>query len=339
MTRLPRSALYVPGDAPDKLAKASGRGADELIVDLEDAVPYAGKAAARAAVAAWLRDGPVESSGRPAGPPAVWVRINPGEMGRADVRAVVAAAAEPGGAPRRVDGPAGAPTDAPADAAAGVPAGVPAEVPASAPADASAGVLAGVCVAKAESAAELVALDELLTALERRHGLPAGGLGVVPLLESAAAVLAAPELARAPRVVRLQLGEADLRADLGVDPGPDERELLWARSQVVLAAAAARIAPPIGPVGTEIRDLGAFRESTLALRRLGFHGRACVHPAQVTVVNEVFTPSEAELTGARDVLARYERAVAGGSAICLDARGRLVDEAVIRSARRLLSLS
>ncbi|MGW3616212.1 HpcH/HpaI aldolase/citrate lyase family protein [Micromonospora arida] len=278
-----RSYLYVPGDAPDKLAKAAGRGADAVIVDLEDAVPQAGKDAARSAVAAFLRSAP----------PGVawWVRINPGRLGHVDAATVV--------------GPG----------------------------------LAGLCVAKAESAAELVALDEVLGAAESAAGSPVGTTPVVPLLESAAAVVAVLDIARAPRVRRLQLGEADLRADLGVTLGPDERELLFVRSQVVLASAAVGIEPPVGPVSTDFRDLVALRESTTALRRLGFVGRACIHPAQVAVVNEVFTPAPDEVATAADLVARFDAAVRDGVAVCLDAQGRLVDEAVVRSARRLLALA
>ncbi|GAB2829515.1 aldolase/citrate lyase family protein [Actinocorallia aurea] len=276
-----RSALYVPGDAPDKLVKALGRGADELIVDLEDAVPQSGKAAARATVASWLTSREGDFSG-----PAVWIRINPGEQGHDDLRAVVA----PG--------------------------------------------VAGVCVAKAEDPADLVVLDSLLASLEAERSV--APLGVVPLLESGEAVFRARELARAPRVARLQLGEADLAADLGVEPGPDGLELLWCRSQVVAASAAAGIAQPIAPVSVDFRDLDGLRTSSEALRRLGFWGRACIHPAQVAVVNEVFTHSDEAVTKAKDVLARYEAALASGSGVCVDAEGRLIDEAVVRSARRLL---
>ncbi|MBV1852613.1 HpcH/HpaI aldolase/citrate lyase family protein [Catellatospora tritici] len=277
-----RSYLYVPGDNPAKLAKALTTGADALIVDLEDAVPPAGKDAARAGVADFLgaRTG--------IGEPRVWVRVNPGELGQVDAAAVV--------------GPQ----------------------------------LAGLCVAKADSVDELTALDRLLTGLEAERGLASGTVRVVPLLESAAAVLAAPAIARAPRVVRLQLGEADLAADLGVTPGPDGCELLWVRSHAVLACAAAGIAAPVAPVSTDFRDLDALRESTLALKRLGFRGRACIHPAQLPVVHEVFTPTEAELAAARDVVTRHDQAMRDGTGVCLDARGRLVDEAVVRSARRLL---
>ncbi len=298
-----RSYLYVPGDAPAKLAKALTVGADALIVDLEDAVPPSSKASARQTAAAFIADvaaggvGSFGETGRTATDvpavspklPRVWVRVNPGELGYRDAEAVVGEG------------------------------------------------LAGLCVAKAESAAQLAALDEVLSELERRAGLAPGTVRVAPLLESAAAVLAAPAIARAPRVARLQLGEADLAADLGVTLGPDERELLWARSQVVLAGAAAGIAPPVAPVSVNFRDPDALRASTLALKRLGFRGRACIHPAQLPVVHEVFTPAESELAAARDLLRRHEQAVRDGSGVCLDERGRLVDEAVVRSARRLLA--
>ena len=77
---MPRSYLFVPGDAPDKLAKALGRGADALIVDLEDAVPPEGKEAARRAVVAWLRSG-LEPGGA-----QLWVRVNSGHLRVPDVR-------------------------------------------------------------------------------------------------------------------------------------------------------------------------------------------------------------------------------------------------------------
>ncbi|GAA4987352.1 CoA ester lyase [Yinghuangia aomiensis] len=284
-----RSHLYVPGDRPQVLAKAVARGADALIVDLEDAVPTAAKAEARGIVADFL------GGLRPAGAdgaeptPAVWVRINPGAAGRADLKAVI--------------GPA----------------------------------VAGICVAKTESADDVAEVVALLDALEHERGLPAGRIAVSPLLESAAAILAARDIAAAPRVQRLQVGEADLRAEIGVETGPDESELLWVRSQVVLASAAAGIEPPVGPASTNFTDLAALRQSTEALRRLGYRGRACIHPAQLDVVHDVFTPTAEEVDQARALVAGYEAAVAAGSGVFVDAAGRMVDLAVVRSARRTVA--
>jgi citrate lyase subunit beta / citryl-CoA lyase len=186
--------------------------------------------------------------------------------------------------------------------------------------------LAGVLLAKAE---EPEAVAEAAS-LGRPLGL---------FLETAGAVLAAADLARLPGVAVLHLGEYDLAADVGLDAGEDESELAWARSQVVFASAAARLAPPPAPVSTVVGDATWFRGSTLRAARQGFVGRMCVHPSQVLIANEVFTPDAERLAGAEAMVARYEEALASGAGVLLDGQGRMVDEAVVRSARRVLAMS
>ncbi|MFF2555288.1 HpcH/HpaI aldolase/citrate lyase family protein [Nocardia sp. NPDC058058] len=269
-----RSALYVPGNRPELFDKASAGPADVILLDLEDAVPLRDKDSARTEVAAWLRTR-VDTRRR------IWVRVNTGEAGEADLHAV----AQP--------------------------------------------AVAAICLAKTESAQQVRTAGALLGTLESRPG----SIAICALLETAAALLAAPDIAAAPRVARLQIGEADLRAQLGITPGADDRELLALRTQVVLASAAAGIGPPLAPVSIDFRNLDAFRESTRALWRLGFRGRACIHPAQLPIANEVFTPSPDAIARARALLRRFENASGG---IVLDDAGRMVDHAVIRQARRLL---
>lgn len=195
----------------------------------------------------------------------------------------------------------------------------------------------GVIQAKCESPDALRTLDDSLAAAERRAGIAAGTLAVVPLIESAVGVLAMPSLAAAPRVRRLQAGEADLSAELGIEPGPDRTEFGWLRWTLVLTSAAAGLEPPAGPVETRLGDLAALRTSTRALRRQGFVGRAAVHPAQIPVINDVFTPSAAELEQAAMVIERFDAAVASGSGVAVTDDGHMIDEAVVRGARRLLA--
>jgi citrate lyase subunit beta/citryl-CoA lyase len=159
---------------------------------------------------------------------------------------------------------------------------------------------------------------------------------LLPLIETAKGLLGVAGIAGADGVARLQLGEVDLGAELGVERSSDEAEFLLARSLVVLASAAAGIDPPVGPVSVDFDDLARFRASTLALKRLGYRGRACVHPAQVTVVNEVFRPTEADLQHARDLVQAAEEAEAEGTGVWRGPQGTMVDEAVVRAARRLL---
>lgn len=158
-------------------------------------------------------------------------------------------------------------------------------------------------------------------------------------LETARAVLAASALARLPGVTVLHLGEYDLAADTGLNPGEDEAELAWARAQVVFASAAAGLAPPPAPVSTIVSDTARFLDSTLRTARQGFVGRMCIHPAQVPVVHQVFTPDARQLASAEALLKRYEQALADGAGALLDDGGRMVDEAVVRSARRVVAMS
>lgn len=192
-----------------------------------------------------------------------------------------------------------------------------------------AGTGTGVVVPKADPAL-LERVDALLADRERELGLPRGSFAVVPLIESASGLLLLPAVAAAPRVHRLGIGEADLIGELGLRPGPGREELLPLRLQVVVASVAAGIAAPVAPTSTDFRDLESFRSTSAALLRLGFRGRTAIHPGQVPVVNEAFTPGEEELAAAQRLIAGFESA---GSGVFVDERGRMVDEAVVRAAR------
>lgn len=185
--------------------------------------------------------------------------------------------------------------------------------------------LRGIYVPKVSSPDELTEVDRLL------GDRP---IGVTALIETASGVLDVRAIASAPRVVRLALGEADLGAELAIDPSADGREFAAVRTMVVLASAAARIDAPVAPVTTDFSDLDALRRSTEELRRMGFGARAAIHPAQVPVINEVFTPTPDEVRAARELIALAREA---GGAAFTGPDGRMVDEPVIRAARRVLA--
>ena len=171
--------------------------------------------------------------------------------------------------------------------------------------------------------------DDVLAAA----GLAGSELRLSCLLESAAGVEHAYEIATAhPSVVAVGLGEADLRADLGVRAEAADAGLAYARSRVVVASRAAGLAPPVQSVDPQLSDLDALERSTRAGRDLGFFGRSAIHPSQVRVINAASLPSAAELDDARALL----------DALADDAQGvlpdgRYVDAAVVEGARRLLA--
>jgi len=267
-----RSYLYVPGDRPDRLAKAADKAGDAVIADLEDAVAASRKDEALATVLRWLPAVPAGIE--------VWVRIGAGPRAAKELTAV--------GSHDRLD---------------------------------------GVILAKA-SVEAVAAAAAILPPRVRIGGL----------VETAQAVLELAALARHPRVTQLGIGEADLAAELGI--ARDEMSVLGPlRAQLVVASAAAGIHAPTAPVHLDVRDLTGLRESTEALKRAGFGARSAIHPDQVAVIEEVFTPSPEEVARARDVVEAWDAAVAAGTAVAVDGHGQFVDEAVVRPARRILEIA
>ncbi|MCU4186748.1 CoA ester lyase [Acidiferrimicrobium sp. IK] len=189
--------------------------------------------------------------------------------------------------------------------------------------------LTGIRIPKTESAAQV---RQVAAWLEGRPQLVA----IVPLIESALGVERAWEIVAASgEVAAVAMGEADLRADLGVSV---DEGLAYARSRCVNAArAAGRIA--VQSVYPELRDTAGLRASTQRGRQLGFTGRSAIHPAQVTVINDSFVPSEEERARAEEVMAAYQSGLRDGSGTAVTSDGRFIDEAVVRSARIVLSLA
>ncbi|MFC4782863.1 HpcH/HpaI aldolase/citrate lyase family protein [Nocardioides sp. MAHUQ-72] len=154
------------------------------------------------------------------------------------------------------------------------------------------------------------------------------GRRVHAILESAAGVENALAVARAPEVVSLALGEADLAAELGL---AGEEAYAWIRSRVVVASAAAGLPAPMMSAYPAVRDLAGLEESCRLGRRLGMRGRTAVHPSQVEVIRSVFAPSPDEIGWASDVLAALSST---GVATLPD--GSMVDAAMARRARSIL---
>jgi citrate lyase subunit beta/citryl-CoA lyase len=197
-------------------------------------------------------------------------------------------------------------------------------------------LLEGVVLPKIASSADLAAADRVLTEAERRNGLAPGAIALMPLIETADAVVNILPISRAARVVVLQLGEVDLAADLGIEPGANEDELAAIRLGVVVASRASGLAAPVGPVSTNYSDLPLFRVSTERLRRLGFVGRVAIHPAQLPIIHDTFRPAAADIESARELLHQAKQFAAAGQGAWVGADGTMVDEAVLRRARQII---
>ncbi len=199
--------------------------------------------------------------------------------------------------------------------------------------------LDGIVVPKVESADEVARVEALIGAAERDRGVREGSLEIVPLIESAAGLWNAYEIACASRRVRMLLfGAADFTRDLGIDWSRDETEVAYARSRLVVISRAAGIGPPLDSPWVRLTDDDGLAHSISEARRLGFQGKLCIHPKQVPIVNRGFssvTPDD--LAHARRVVDAFSVAESRGSAsIVVD--GRFVDYPMVEKARRTLEL-
>ncbi|MEU3101799.1 HpcH/HpaI aldolase/citrate lyase family protein [Streptomyces griseoflavus] len=160
--------------------------------------------------------------------------------------------------------------------------------------------------------------------------------GVPPLhalLETALGIERAHAVATAhPSLRGIAIGEADLRADLGVR---DDSGLDWSRSRVVVAARAAGLPPPTQSVHPDTRDLDGLLASCLRGRALGFLGRAAIHPRQLPTIRRAYLPTAEEIEQAETVL--KAAAVTQGAQALPD--GTFIDTAVVAAAHRTLTLS
>ncbi|MFI7317377.1 HpcH/HpaI aldolase/citrate lyase family protein [Streptomyces venezuelae] len=174
---------------------------------------------------------------------------------------------------------------------------------------------------------------EVIRVAERAVPADGGAPALHALVESALGLEHAFAIATAHPALRgISLGEADLRADLGVR---DDSGLDWARSRVVVAARAAGLAPPAQSVHPDIRDLAGLAASCARGRTLGFLGRAAIHPRQLPVIERAYLPTPAEIERAEAIT---EAAATDGGALALP-DGRFVDKAVVEGARRVLALA
>lgn len=185
---------------------------------------------------------------------------------------------------------------------------------------------------------ETVGAVELVARVFARHA-PGGAVPpLLLLLETPRAILRAAEIAAADApVAALLFGAEDLTASLAVERTTDGEELSFARSQIALAAAAAG-AEAIDAVFTDLNDAESLRRDCQRARAVGFRGKMAIHPKQIEIINDVFTPAAAEVDRATRLIAAYEAARAAGEGVTtMD--GRMVELPIVERARRTLSLA
>jgi citrate lyase subunit beta / citryl-CoA lyase len=289
LARRRRSLHFVPGGNERMIAKALTLPADGLILDLEDAVAPALKAATRPIVARWLSE--LDFGGRER-----WVRMNPiaTGLGVADLEATIAGRPE------------------------------------------------GYVVPKPRHAGDVREIAQILDRLEHRHGLPQGATRLVLIAtETPEGLLNIREVAAAsPRIVTVSWGIEDLSAAMGLPRvrDADGRYLdipRYARTLCTIVASAAGL-DAMDTVYTDIADLAGLRRECEEAVAMGFSGKISIHPSQIEVINDVFTPATALVDEARELVAAFEEHRRRG-VYAFRFKGQMVDAPHLTRAQKIIA--
>ncbi len=190
---------------------------------------------------------------------------------------------------------------------------------------------------KTESAKDVTTISEYISEIEQKNNLPIGGIKLITLLETAAGLRNAYEIASAdPRVDALYLGAEDLALELHAVRTLSGHEILYARSQLIMAARQAGVQVLDTPFILDIRDQDALREDCKIARELGFDGKASIYPGHIEIINESFTPSQEKYEYALQVLAAVEKAEKVGKGVAT-LNGKLIDAPIIQMAKRTVN--
>jgi len=158
---------------------------------------------------------------------------------------------------------------------------------------------------------------------------------LIPMIESAIGLDQLKQIANSNQVIRLALGNLDLQVDLGMTCDEQETQLQTARYQIVLASRLAQIAPPVDGVTPSTDDEVRIQEDAERAKRMGFGAKLCIHPKQVVIVKNAFTPTAQELSWAQRVVEAMQ--ASNGGAVKLD--GRMIDRPVILLAQRTIAIA
>ena len=198
--------------------------------------------------------------------------------------------------------------------------------------------LYGVSVGKVESARDIRECHNIISAIERRTGLEAGCLRLIPWIENSRAVMGAYDIAIVtPRVVAIAFGAEDYTEDMGVQRTDAGDEVYFPRASVALAARAAGVVA-LGSPYVGYRDEEGLQKDIELDMKLGFKGKFAIHPAQLGIINKIFSPRPEDMEYARRVVEVWDQAEAAGKgSTSLD--GRMIDVPVVKRARNLLALA
>jgi len=202
--------------------------------------------------------------------------------------------------------------------------------------------LDGVLMPKADTSDEVSELDTMLSRLEKERNIKPNSIAVIPLIETAKGLVNAYHIAAARRRnVAVGFGAGDFMRDLGLNASfmtPEQSELLYTRSRIVVSARAAGLQAIDTVYFGQLKDLAGLEKEAMMALRLGFKGKALIHPSQIEVANRVFSPTEEDVRYATALVAAFDEAERKGlGAVTFE--GRMIDVMSRVQAKELLDFA
>ena len=190
-----------------------------------------------------------------------------------------------------------------------------------------------IVVPKCESRDDVLTVDNAINDFN-----PGKPVAILPMIETAKGILNAYEVASAStRVDAVTFGGEDFTQDIGATRTKEGREIFWGRSMLVIAAKAAGV-QALDTVFSDLTDEQGLRRDTQMIKEMGFDGRAAVHPAQIEIIHDVFTPTETEIRHATDVVFAAEKARREGLGVAV-VKGKMIDKPIIQRAEKIIRIA
>ncbi len=187
-----------------------------------------------------------------------------------------------------------------------------------------------VVVPKCESKADVQAVENAINVAKLQKQV-----SILPMIETAKGILGAYEVACAsPLVDAITFGGEDFTQDIGATRTKAGKEIFLGRSMVIIAAKAARV-QALDTVFSDLSDEEGLRRDTIEIKEMGFDGRAAIHPSQIEIIHECFTPTKKEMQHAVNVLSAADKARSEGSGVAV-VKGKMVDKPIIERAEKLI---
>jgi citrate lyase subunit beta/citryl-CoA lyase len=188
---------------------------------------------------------------------------------------------------------------------------------------------------KSKSGEDVYFIDKLLETIEYEKGIPAGTFKLIPLIETASAVLHAQEIAEAsPRVVAIAFGSEDFISDLEGIHDAAHRSLFTPRAMIAMAARAAGVVP-VDTVHVNVKDLEDLEENLKVSKDLGFEGMLVLNPKELPLVHQYYSPTEKEIADAREMLELFETSQQDDKGVAL-VNGRFIGPPMVRAAKKTI---